>query len=195
MPETGVAETLEAMLAHSLAEVRAEWARQVDMEVKGWCAERLEYARSADVLAAQMRRNEALRRTLRSKYGVNAPYEPVWHWCEGSLARKAKSIATYDMHGPYRRLLMYGVTDDLDDSTVPRHVLGTMERLCELADSREGPSLYAGQRIDRLMVDAGWSSADPGVRYTMHHQVVLRHRLVAVMQAAVRGVLQRLRRS
>lgn len=183
------------MLAHSLAEVRAEWARQVDMEVKGWCAERLEYARSADVLAAQLRRNEALRRTLRSKYGVNAPYEPAWHWCEGSLARKTKSIATYDMHGPYRRLLMYGVSGDIDDSTVPRHVLGTVERLCEAADSREGPSLYAGQRIDRLMVDVGWSSAESAARYTMHHQVVLMHRLVAVMQAAVRGVLQRLRRS
>ena len=194
-PETGVAETLEAMSAHSLAEVRAGWGRQVDGEVREWCAERLEYARSADVLVAQLRRNEALRRTLCSKYGVNAPYEPAWHWCEGSLDRKRKSIATYDMHGPYRRLLMYGVSDDIDDSTVPRYVLGTMERLCEAAGSREGPSLYAGQRIDRLMVDAGWSSADPAVRYTMHHQVVLRHRLVAVMQAAVRGVLQRLRRS
>ena len=183
------------MSAHSLAEVRAEWARQVDREVREWCAERLEYARSADVLAAQSRRNEALRRTLRSKYGVNAPYEPAWHWCEGSLARKAKVTATYDMHGPYRRLLMYGVANDTDDSTVPRHVLGTMERLREVADSREGPILYAGQRIDRLMVDAGWSSADPATRYTMHHQVVLRHRLVAVMQAAVRGVLQRMRRS
>ena len=183
------------MPAHSFVEVRAAWARQVDMEVREWCAERLEYARPADVLAAQMRRNEALRRMLCARYGVNAPYDPVWHWCEGHPAVRAKSIATYDMHGPYRRLLMYGVSNDIDDSTVPRHALGTMERLCEAVDDRAGPSLYAGQRIDRLMVDVGWSSTDPSARYTLHHQVVLMHRRVAMMQAVVRGVLQRTRRS